>query len=39
LPCGAHGNVIRLLPPLILDDDQFGRAMDILGEALLESEA
>jgi 4-aminobutyrate aminotransferase-like enzyme len=39
LPCGAHGNVIRLLPPLILDDDQFGRAMAILGEALLESEA
>jgi 4-aminobutyrate aminotransferase len=39
LPCGTHGNVIRLLPPLILDDDQFGQAMAILGEALLESEA
>lgn len=39
LPCGAHGSVIRLLPPLIVDDEQTERAMTILGDALEESGA
>jgi 4-aminobutyrate aminotransferase-like enzyme len=39
LPCGADGNVIRLLPPLITSDDQVARAMDTLAAALVASGA
>jgi 4-aminobutyrate aminotransferase len=35
LPCGADGNVIRLLPPLITSDDQVAQAMDVLAAALV----
>jgi 4-aminobutyrate aminotransferase len=39
LPCGADGNVIRLLPPLIASDDQVVQAMDTLAAALVASGA
>jgi 4-aminobutyrate aminotransferase len=34
LSCGLYGNVIRLLPPLVASDDELGRGLDILEEAL-----
>ncbi len=34
LNCGMYGNVIRFLYPLTIPDAQFGRALDILDEAL-----
>ncbi len=35
LTAGTYGNVIRLLPPLVIGDDLLGEAMDILCEAIL----
>jgi 4-aminobutyrate aminotransferase len=35
LTCGADGNVIRLLPPLITTTDQVKQAMDILATSLV----
>jgi 4-aminobutyrate aminotransferase len=35
LSCGADGNVVRLLPPLITTAEQADAAMDILGAALV----
>jgi 4-aminobutyrate aminotransferase/(S)-3-amino-2-methylpropionate transaminase len=37
LTCGLYGNVIRLLPPLTLSDEDAATAMDILESALRES--
>jgi 4-aminobutyrate aminotransferase len=34
LSCGLYGNVIRLLPPLTVADEELERGLDILGESL-----
>jgi 4-aminobutyrate aminotransferase len=34
LSCGAHGNVIRFLPPLTIEDEVLGEALDILADVL-----
>jgi len=39
LTCGVHGNVIRFLPPLTIQDTVFDEALDILEAALLEAAA
>jgi 4-aminobutyrate aminotransferase len=36
LTCGVHGNVIRFLAPITIQDDVFGEALDILEETLRE---
>jgi len=36
LPAGSYGNVIRLLMPLVITDEQFDEALDVM-EAALES--
>jgi 4-aminobutyrate aminotransferase/(S)-3-amino-2-methylpropionate transaminase len=33
LTCGTYGNVLRFLPPLVIDDSTLGRGLDILEEA------
>jgi 4-aminobutyrate aminotransferase/(S)-3-amino-2-methylpropionate transaminase len=33
LTCGTHGNVVRLLPPLVIDDALLLEALDVLAEA------
>jgi len=37
LTCGVHGNVIRFLPPLTIQDAVFDEALDILEAVLLET--
>jgi 4-aminobutyrate aminotransferase/(S)-3-amino-2-methylpropionate transaminase len=34
LTCGTYGNVLRLLPPLVIDDDTLDRGLTILESAL-----
>jgi 4-aminobutyrate aminotransferase / (S)-3-amino-2-methylpropionate transaminase / 5-aminovalerate transaminase len=34
LACGLHGNVIRLLPPLTVTDDELDRGLELLEESL-----
>jgi 4-aminobutyrate aminotransferase-like enzyme len=34
LGCGLYGNVIRLLPPLTISDEDLARGLDILEGAL-----
>lgn len=34
MTCGTYGNVIRLLPPLVIDDDLLTDALDVLETAL-----
>jgi 4-aminobutyrate aminotransferase len=34
LPCGTYGNVIRWIPPLVIDDAHLDEALSIFGEAL-----
>ena len=34
LTCGTYGNVVRLLPPLVIDDDLLGDGLDVLIGAL-----
>jgi 4-aminobutyrate aminotransferase / (S)-3-amino-2-methylpropionate transaminase / 5-aminovalerate transaminase len=34
LACGTNGNVIRLLPPLIISDEQLTDGLSVLGEAV-----
>ena len=34
LSCGLYGNVIRLLPPLTVTDDELDRGLDLLEESL-----
>jgi 4-aminobutyrate aminotransferase len=36
LSCGLHGNVVRILVPLVISDDDLGRGLDILDESLQE---
>jgi 4-aminobutyrate aminotransferase/(S)-3-amino-2-methylpropionate transaminase len=35
LTCGTYGNVIRLLPPLVIPDDLLAEGLDVLEAALL----
>jgi 4-aminobutyrate aminotransferase/(S)-3-amino-2-methylpropionate transaminase len=37
LGCGSYGNVIRLLPPLVISDDLLDEAMDLFEEAFAEA--
>ena len=39
LGCGTYGNVIRLLPPLVIEVSLLAEALDILAEALAEATA
>jgi 4-aminobutyrate aminotransferase/(S)-3-amino-2-methylpropionate transaminase len=34
LTCGTYGNVLRLLPPMVIDDDLLCEGLQILDEAL-----
>jgi 4-aminobutyrate aminotransferase / (S)-3-amino-2-methylpropionate transaminase / 5-aminovalerate transaminase len=34
LTCGTYSNVLRFLPPLVIDDDTLHRGLDILAEAM-----
>jgi 4-aminobutyrate aminotransferase/(S)-3-amino-2-methylpropionate transaminase len=34
LACGTFGNVIRLLPPLVITDEQLADGLDVLGSAV-----
>ncbi len=34
LVCGTYGNVIRLLPPLVIEDDLLDDALDVLADAV-----
>jgi 4-aminobutyrate aminotransferase/(S)-3-amino-2-methylpropionate transaminase len=34
LTCGTYGNVLRFLPPLVIDDATLGRGLDILDAAV-----
>ena len=34
LPCGTHGQVVRIIPPLVTTDDEVDLALGIIGEAL-----
>jgi 4-aminobutyrate aminotransferase/(S)-3-amino-2-methylpropionate transaminase len=34
LTCGTYGNVLRLLPPLVIDDDTLHKGLDVLATAL-----
>ncbi len=35
LSCGLHGNVVRILVPLVASDDELNRGLEILEEALV----
>jgi 4-aminobutyrate aminotransferase len=35
LSCGLYGNVLRILAPLVIDDDDLGRGLEILEESLV----
>ena len=35
LTCGLYGNVLRLLPPLTLSEDEADRGLQLLEEALV----
>jgi 4-aminobutyrate aminotransferase / (S)-3-amino-2-methylpropionate transaminase / 5-aminovalerate transaminase len=39
LACGLYGNVIRLLPPVTIDDDELAQGLDALEAALREAAA
>jgi 4-aminobutyrate aminotransferase / (S)-3-amino-2-methylpropionate transaminase / 5-aminovalerate transaminase len=39
LSCGTYGNVVRLLPPLSISDDELQRGLEILEEALGDARA
>ena len=39
LACGLYGNVIRLLPPLSVTDDELGRGLELLEEAFGDARA
>ncbi len=34
LTCGTYGNVLRLLPPLVIGDDLLADGLSVLAEAL-----
>jgi 4-aminobutyrate aminotransferase / (S)-3-amino-2-methylpropionate transaminase / 5-aminovalerate transaminase len=33
LTCGTYGNVLRLLPPLVITDDELDRGLSLLEQA------
>jgi 4-aminobutyrate aminotransferase/(S)-3-amino-2-methylpropionate transaminase len=35
LPAGTHGNIIRVLSPLVIDDHQLERSLDVIEESVL----
>jgi 4-aminobutyrate aminotransferase/(S)-3-amino-2-methylpropionate transaminase len=37
LTCGTYGNVLRFLPPLVIEDEQLQRGLDILANAVEEA--
>jgi 4-aminobutyrate aminotransferase/(S)-3-amino-2-methylpropionate transaminase len=37
LACGTYGNVVRLLPPLVIEPSLLEDALDVLAEALAEA--
>ncbi|KNY15786.1 4-aminobutyrate aminotransferase [Shinella sp. SUS2] len=39
LTCGVHGNVIRFLAPITIQDEVFAEALDILESAMIEARA
>lgn len=39
LTCGINGNVIRLLPPLVMTDDELTEALETVKEAIVEESA
>ncbi len=38
LSCGVHGNVVRLLPPLLVPDEDLERGLDLLEESLADAD-
>ena len=34
ISCGTYGNVVRLLPPLVISDEQLADGLDVLGAAV-----
>ncbi|MCI1634826.1 4-aminobutyrate--2-oxoglutarate transaminase [Bifidobacterium sp.] len=39
LTCGINGNVIRLLPPLVISDEELNEALDVLKAIIVEESA
>ena len=39
LSCGTYGNVIRILVPLVIDDDDLARGLELLEESLVDAAA
>jgi 4-aminobutyrate aminotransferase/(S)-3-amino-2-methylpropionate transaminase len=39
LVCGTFSNVIRLLPPLVIEPDLLADALDVIEQAVLEQDA
>jgi 4-aminobutyrate aminotransferase-like enzyme len=39
LSCGTYGNVIRILVPIVIDDDDLARGLEILEESLVDATA
>jgi 4-aminobutyrate aminotransferase/(S)-3-amino-2-methylpropionate transaminase len=39
LSCGMHGNVVRILVPLVISDDDLDRGLEILEESLVHAAA
>jgi 4-aminobutyrate aminotransferase/(S)-3-amino-2-methylpropionate transaminase len=39
LSCGTYGNVVRLLPPLSITDDELERGLELLEEAFVDARA
>ena len=39
LSCGLHGNVVRILVPLVISDEDLDRGLQILEEALVHAAA
>jgi len=37
LSCGTYANVIRILVPLVIDDDDLARGLEILEESLVDA--
>jgi 4-aminobutyrate aminotransferase/(S)-3-amino-2-methylpropionate transaminase len=37
LACGTYGNVIRLLPPLVITDEQLADGLNVLAAAVREA--
>ena len=34
LPCGSSGNVVRFIPPLVVDDSQIAEGLEFFSRAL-----